>query len=197
MNRLIAIMLLTLVSLLIGACSAQNAPSHAEQANNESSSAAVNTINQAENTSIPAITPEKSDNDAAIEENNDRKPREGMLDLDNIEVAGVEDELVETIISLFKTVEANDYEAHFAFMYDPSTVDLLLIGPYILAVTKLEADQSRLSAVIDEYSLSEISTDVEIVKITMLTSSTDGESSSSFDFVFIKTKGQWKLYKIQ
>ncbi|WP_213519855.1 hypothetical protein [Paenibacillus montaniterrae] len=126
-----------------------------------------------------------------------RKPREGKLDWDNIEAAGVEDELVETIISLFKTVEANDYEAHSAFMYDPSTADLSLIGPYILAVTKLEADQSRLSAVIDEYSLSEISTDVEIVKITMLTSSTDGESSSSFDFVFIKTDGQWKLYKIQ
>lgn len=115
--------------------------------------------------------------------------------MDNMEITGVEDELVETIISLFKTVEANDYEAHSAFMYDPSTVDLSLIGPYILAVTKLEADQSRLSAVIDEYSLSEISTDVEIVRITMLTSSTSGESSSSFDFVFIKTEGQWKLYK--
>lgn len=188
------LMVLIVFSLFLGACATNNKQTNPTKPNEE------NPISSAPNQTENINSYNQNQNEAStnsVEENSDRKPREGKLDLDNIEIVNVDEELVETITSFFKTIENNDYQAHSEFMYDPSLADLSLIGPYILAVTKLEADQTRLAAVIDEYSLKEISEDIEIVKVTMVTSVLNGESSNTGDFIFLKSNKEWKLYKIQ
>ena len=99
---------------------------------------------------------------------------------------------------MFKAIEEDDYLKYSEHLYNPSFDELSLTGPYILAINKIEVDETRLEAVIDEYSLNEIADEVVIVKITMLKSSSNLQNSlSTLDFIFVKVDQKWKLYKVQ
>lgn len=192
-KKLIVVCALVFLSFSV-ACSNVNEETRLEEKNNSNEISVLENDAQLSSNSQSNRDENNIEND---EGSNEIKKRAGKIEMDNIEIIDVNEELVETIIALFKTIENNDYQSHFKFIYDPSLEDLSLIGPYILSVDKIETDDTRLNAVIDEYSLNEIADEAAIVKITMDVSSRTGSSQNTGDFIFIKVDGEWKLYKTQ
>lgn len=125
--------------------------------------------------------------------------RKGELDLDHIEVVGVKGDLLASIMSLLNAVKAKDDEGRKLLTYDPVNFDEFKgQEPYILAVTKLERDDSRVDDVTYEYNLKSFADDVAIVKISFRKIGDDlKESISTGDYIFVKIKNQWKLYRFQ
>lgn len=136
-----------------------------------------------------------------MENSKEQRKREGDIVLEHTEVVGVEGELLETIKLIFEAINKEDEKARLQLMYDPINFDEFgSEGPYILEITKLELDNSRREAVIDEYELDQIAEEVAIVKISRKTLTTKFEESlSTGDYIFIKTKAEqkWKLYRLQ
>ncbi|RXZ78364.1 hypothetical protein EBB07_27225 [Paenibacillaceae bacterium] len=124
--------------------------------------------------------------------------RKGELDLDHIEIIGVKGGLLESLLSIFEAVKAKDDEARLTLTYDPQFDEFAGIEPYLLAVTKVELDDSRVKAVTEEYGLKEFADDVAVVKISMKTINRNLEEEiGTGDYVFVKISGQWKFYRYQ
>ncbi|MDQ6420208.1 hypothetical protein RB620_12250 [Paenibacillus sp. LHD-117] len=199
MKKVTLAVLSTLIFCLICACGNS-------QLNNEkpSESPSNENFNQQTNEPIkPSPSPtttittydEREEEEAKLRE---KKKRKGKIDLTNIEIIGVKGDLLKTILLMFKAIETNEDQERLKYMYHPEFDEFKSSGPYILGVTKLELDNSRLKAVIDEYSLNEIADDVAIVKITMERLNDNLEvSSSTGDYIFIHVDKNWKLYRFQ
>ncbi len=136
-----------------------------------------------------------------MENTKEQRKRKGNIDLNNMEVIDVKAELLETIKNIFEAINRNDEKGRLQLMYDPIHFDEFgSDGPYILAIPKLELDNSRRDAIAEEYELDKIAEEVAIVKITRKTLTTKLEDSlSTGDYIFIKTKSnqKWKLYRSQ
>jgi len=117
--------------------------------------------------------------DEIKEDKIEAKKRSGKLDIENAAVVGVNEDLLDNVTSMFKAIEEDDYLKYSEHLYNPSYEELSLTGPYILAINKIKTDETRLEAVIDEYSLNEIADEIVIVKITMLKSSSQMETIQS------------------
>ncbi|RXZ79457.1 hypothetical protein EBB07_23050 [Paenibacillaceae bacterium] len=171
-------------------------PSHS--ANEETSEPPSNKTweEEFEETSEPSKTLEEE-----VEETAEQRKRKGDIDLSSMEVIGINRELLATINQIFEAINKNDEKSRHKLLYDPIYSDEFgNDGPYILAITKLELDNSRRDAVAEEYELYKVADEVDIVKITrkMLTTKLE-ESISTGDYIFIKTKTdqKWKVYRSQ
>lgn len=136
-----------------------------------------------------------------MENTKEQRRRKGNIDLKSTEVVGLKGELLDTIKQIFEAINKDDEKARLQLMYDPINFDEFgSDGPYILAIPKLELDNSRRDAIAEEYELDKIAEEVAIVKITRKTLTTKLEDSlSTGDYIFIKTKAnkKWKLYRLQ
>ncbi len=131
-------------------------------------------------------------------ENREKQKRKGELDLDHIENVNVKGDLLESVMSLLHAVKNKDKDARLNLTYDPSFDEFSAAEPYILAVTKIEQDNSRVKAVTDEYDLKQAAEEVTIVKISTKTLDRSlKETVGTGDYIFVKVDGLWKVYRFQ
>jgi hypothetical protein len=125
------------------------------------------------------------------------KERKGPLDIEHIKVVGVEGELLESMMQYLKAVKEDNEDKAKEILYSAITdtsngLTLYSNRQYTKAITKLTLDNTRGKAVSDENSLSQIADEVAIVVVDTL-STTD--EKGNINFIFIKAKGKWSLYK--
>lgn len=195
-------MIMLLFIMLLTACSIKDQDPNNSYTNKPLHSAV--TSSSTPSNSLNGETVDPSSNltwEEEMENTKEQRKRKGDIDLNNMEVIGVKGELLKTIQLIFDAINKDDDKARHQLMYDPINFDAFgSDGPYILAITKLELDNSRRDAVAEEYELDKIAEEVTIVKITRKTLTTKLEESlSTGDYIFIKTKAnqKWKLYRHQ
>lgn len=127
-----------------------------------------------------------------------KQKRQGEMKIYPIENVGVTGDLEKAVFELIKYTKEKDTSNRSKLIYDLNFDILQEMEPFILAITKIELDNSRAKDVTDEYDLLEIASDVAIVKIT--TKSLDkylDEDLSTGDYIFVKVDDQWKFYRFQ
>ncbi|MCF2943318.1 hypothetical protein L1N82_06835 [Paenibacillus tarimensis] len=125
--------------------------------------------------------------------------RKGEMDLDHIENKGVTGDLLDSIMHYLTALKGHDEETRKYYLYDPNVDVLYDREPYILAVTKLELDNSRVKDVMDEYNLGNIAEEAAIVKISTITTGRDYQQvEGTGDFIFIRVSDSvWKFFRFQ
>lgn len=130
-------------------------------------------------------------------EDNEQKTEEAAapveLNLDNIENVNVKGDLLKSVLSILEAVKSNDVKTRQQLTYDPKTFDPFDGLDEATAITKIEQDDSRVKAVSDEYSLNSFAEEVAIVKVSIESRGSVGTG----DYIFVKVKDQWKVYRHQ
>ncbi|PZD93763.1 hypothetical protein DNH61_21410 [Paenibacillus sambharensis] len=152
-------------------------------------------------TTASPISPESTDTlmEESYSEDFIYLQRKGEMDLDHIKNKGVTGDLLDSIMQYLTALKEGDEETRKHYLYDPNIDILYDMEPYILAVTKLELDNSRVMDVMDEYNLENIAEEAAIVKISTITTGRDSqEVEGTGDFIFIRVSDSvWKFFRFQ
>lgn len=181
------VLTLAALCLVLAACS--------NDTNKESKPSAVQNSAPEENTPNEPVGGSNSNPDEQVKDN-EQKTEEAApveLDLDNIENVNVKGDLLKSVMSILEAVKINDVKARQELTYDPKTFDPFDGLDEATAITKIEQDDSRVKDISDEYSLKSFAEEVAIVKVSIESRGSIGTG----DYIFVKVKDQWKVYRHQ
>lgn len=187
------------VILCVVACSKEEA---AVERSNFSTLSANGTQTTAMDSATPAASPSLHSPSPDIMSYPDRKAaeeakklhRKGEIQMENIENAGVEGALLETVMALLEAVKNKDEATKLKLHYDPSRLTFdAVVEPFIHAVTRIELDNTDLELMMDGY---DFYSEAAIVKITTTRLNRNGnEYDSTGNFIFVKVDGNWLVYR--
>lgn len=128
----------------------------------------------------------------------EKSKRKGEIDLDNIENIGVKGDLLDGVMALLEAVKMKDEKTKLKHHYNPTS--FLTFGsleePYVLAITKIQLDDTYLKGMTEEYELKKFASDVAIVDITTTRYDINyniGEGTAHY--IFVKVDGIWKVFR--